>query len=490
MLKTSRPRKLQRVLVLPIFLALFFGVAAVNKTLHSVSLTTVSVTSSNPRPSFRGALTSGNSVGSSQVVINTTAGAYPSTSSAQLVEGDVVLIGEAGSLGSYTVASTSSLSRFTTTTALASGDADSGDDVISTSSAALTVRFTTATAIANGRFRILVPALSSDTASADGIADGGQFDFGTVAPSVTCPSTATTVYDFVAGAATASAITYNGADYHVFECAYSGTGAVGTSFSSDPIIITSLINPAPKTNHTTGTADSYNVIVQQLDTSLTAQDATTVAVGVIEAVKVTASVPAQITFQIQGLAAGTSACGVNTGVTTTAASVPFGEISISAFTNAAQAMNVSTNAVSGFAVTAIENDQLGLNGGACSGDPSITDNTSCIADARGNNGNMANSTSDEWTNASNKGFAYSLHDVNSSTTEVFAYTTATGNCTGTFCARQFADAAAGDTAVQLFSATGPADNHNLYVCYRIVAGTTTAAGNYENYVTYNATATF
>ncbi len=486
MLISSRQKKLQKVLILPFLMALFFGAASINETLHSSSLTTVSVVSSNPRPSFRGALTSANSVGSTQVVINTTANAYPSTSSAQLVEGDTTRIGEAGSLALYTVASTSSLSTFSITSGLAAGDADSGDDVISSQSAALSAKFTTTSAIANGRFRVLVPALTADGPSADGIPDGGQFDFGTSAPTVTCPTDVGATFDFVTGVATASTITINNQDYHSFECAYSGAGGAAQSFQSTPIVITSLINPAPKTSHTTGTADTYNVVIQHLDSSLAIQDSTTVAIGVIEAVKITASVPPQITFQIQGLAAGFTACGVTTGVTTTPAAVPFGEISISSFSNAAQAMNVSTNAVGGFAVTALENDQLGRNGAACTGDPTITSNTSCIADSRGDAGTMSDTLSNEWVTASNKGFAYSLQDPNTTTTEAFAY----NESARTFSARQFADVENSGTAQTIFSSTTPADNQNIYVCYRIIAGATTAAGNYENYVTYNATATF
>lgn len=457
--------------------------------IQSASLQTVSVTLSNPRLSFRGGLASGNSVGSSVVTINTTVGSYPSTSSAQLVQGDTVLIGEDGSLGSYTVASTSSNSTFTITAGLSSGDADAADDVISTQSATHTVRFTTANAVANGRFRILVPALADDGASSDGIADGGYFDFGTSAPTVTCPSNATTTYDFVTGTATASTITIDGNDYHAFECAYSGTGAVGTAFngsSNDAITINSLINPAPKSDHTTGTADTYRVIVQHIDSNFVVQDDTVVSIGVIEAVRVTASVPAQISFQIIGLAAGTSACGTTTDVATTPAAVPFGEVSIATFNDAAQALTVTTNAVNGFAVTALENDQLGKDGATCTGDPTITSNTSCIADARGDAGTMSDTLSNEWNTSTNKGFAYSLHDVNSSTTEAFAY----NESSRTFSARQFADAENSGTAQTIFSNTGPSDNHNLYVCYRILPGTITAAGDYENYVTYTATATF
>lgn len=474
----------QKLLILVAILTGFSVVGFYNSSHRAANLSSVSDTLSNPRPSFRGALTTGNTAGGSQVIINTTANAYPSTSSAQLVEGDVVLIGEAGSLGSYTVASTSSLSTFNITAVLAAGDADSGDDIISTSSASHTVRFTTANALPNGRFRILVPSLSNDAASSDGVPDGGYFDFSTSAPTVTCP-TDITGYDFVTGTATASTITINGTDYHAFECAYSGNGAVGTAFNgstNDAITISSLINPAPATSHTSGTADAHNIIVQHINSSFVVTDQTTIQVGVIEAVKVTATVPPQITFKVLGLAAGTSACGNTTGVTTTATTVPFGEVSISAFTDAAQALTVSTNAAGGFSVTAKENDQMGKDGTACAGaDGSGLDN--CIPDAEVTS--MTSTSTQTWTSTSFKGFAYALHDVNSTTTEAFAY-----NSPGAFSARHFADTAASETAVTIFSNTGASDNHNVYVCYRLIPETTTQAGYYENYVTYTATATF
>lgn len=454
---------------------------------RSANLTSVSVTLSNPRLSFRGSLGAGNTVGSSTVTINTSSN-HPSLSTNQLQEGDSVRIGNGATLGSYTVSTTTPNSVFTTTAALASGQADSGDDVIASQSATLTARFTTATAINNGRIRILVPALDSNTDSADGIPDGGKFDFTFAGPSVTCP-TDITGYDFVAGTASASAITLSGADYHAFECAYSGTGAVGTAFNgstNDAIVINSLINPAPASGHTAGTADTYSVIIQQLDSSFTVTDSTTTAIGAIEAVKVTATVAPQITFTIAGVASSTSTCGISTGVTTTATTVPFGDISISSFTNAAQTLTVSTNAVNGYSVTALENDQLGLNGAACTGDNT---GTSCIRDSVGDGGAMTHSASAEWNVATNKGFGYSIHNSDANTVP-FQYTTATGNCTGTFCARQFADQEDGQSAVQVFSSSTVADSENINMCYRIVANSTTAAGDYQNHLIYNATATF
>jgi len=476
---------------------LSFGAAFVADKSQADSLTSVSVTLSNPRLSFRGALAAGNTLGSSIVIINTTPGDYASTSSAQLVQGDVLRIGETSSLGSYTVASTSSLSTISITSALAAGDIDAGDDVISSESATQTVRLTTANAIANGRFRVLVPALTDDGASNDGIPDGGYFDMGAAVPTVTCPSTATGVYDFVAGVATASAQTIAGVDYHVFECAYSGTGAVGTAFNTgaDLITINSLINPAPETAHTTGVADTHNIVVQHLDSSFSVVDTTTVGIGVIEAVKVTASVPAQITFKIIGVAKGTSACGITTNVLTTAAAVPFGEIPLDAFTDAAQTLSVSTNATNGYSVTTIANDQLGRDGGVCTGDPTVATNPNCIPDSKGDATTMSHTAYDKWDSNATKGFAYSLHDSNASISngnaEDFEYDEGAGACSGaSYCAKQFADAEDSEAAQAIFGSNTVADNENLFACYRIIPASTTAAGNYENFVTYTATATF
>lgn len=480
---------IKKILVLTtVFVAVL--VAGVYQKSQSASLTNVSVTLSNSRLSFRGALTTGNTTGSSSVIIETTTGDYPSTTSAQLVSGDVVSIGNGNSLADYTVTSVISASTFNVTPVLAAGDSDDDDVVISTQSATQTVRFTTANAIANGRFRILIPSDANDADASDGIPDRGNFDFGNSAPTVTCPSNADAVYDFVTGTATASAITIGSQEYHSYECAYSGTGAIGTAFNgSNGIVITDIINPAPKTAHSTGLADTHRIIIQHINSGFTVSDTTTVSVGVIEAVRITASVAPQITFQISGIASGVTACGVSTDVSTTAAAVPLGELSISAFTDAAQSLSVSTNATNGYAVTAVANDQLGRDAGTCAGDP--TTNADCIQDSRGDTATMSHTTPDEWAVAANKGFAFSLDNANGTgLTAAFEYGTVSGGCTGGYCARQFADAEGSQAPQTIFSATDVADEHNLYVCYRAIVPSTQAAGDYENHVTYTATATF
>lgn len=472
--------------------ALVIAGKAAHQESRSASLTSVSVTLSNSRLSFRGRLASGNADDASQVTIVTTAGSNPSTSSAQLQEADQVLIGEADSLGTYTVTNTSPDAYFSVTPVLLSGDADAGDDVVATQSATHTVRFTTANAVANGKFRILVPAHPTDAAANDGIPDGGYFDYGTGTPTVTCPSSPAE-YTFAAGVSFPSYVTLAGNKYHSYECSYTGTGAIGTAFDgvfNDVITINSIINPAPRDNHTLGTADSHKVIVQHLNSVGDVVDTTTSAIGFIEAVKVSASVAPQISFRIIGVPSSTTACNVNTNVATTSTTVPFGELAIDTFTNAAQTLAVSTNAINGYTVTAIANDQLGKDGSVCPDDSTAP---GCIPDSKGDGGSMSHTSPAEWVSATAKGFAFSLDDNNNSgLSPAFEYNTATGNCTGGYCARQFADAEDSilQDPVQIFGHNTVADNQNLMVCYRAIISATQAAGNYENYITYTATATF
>lgn len=465
----------------------------------SANLSSVTVTLSTSRPSFRGILAAGNEVGTSRVILDTTPGAAPSISTAQLVQGtevgEEVLIGEAGSMAIYDVTDVIDDSRFAITPVLATGDADAGDDVIATSSAEMIVNFTTASAVNDGSFRVLVPAEADDNDSADGIPDSGYFDYTFAGPSVTCPSNITN-YTFGAGAAAASSVTIDGNDYHAFTCSYTGTGAIGTSFdggTNGQIKIDSLINPAPAVGHSTGTADRHTIILQHLDSSNEVVDQTAVSVGIIEAVRVTAEVAPIITFEIGGVAESTSACGYSTSVTTTPAAVPFGELLIDSFRHAAQSMMVSTNASGGYAVTAIANDQLGRNGQTCTGDP--TDDADCIPDAVGDTDDMSHTSSSEWSNTAKKGFGYSLDDfdggVNGETPD-FEYSSSTDNCDGSGdCFRQFSDHESGtEDPVRIFQSTVPADSHTLYVCYKAIISAQQAAGNYENYITYTATATF
>ncbi len=469
-----------------------FAVGAIIQKVHSTNLESVSVTFSTPRLSFVGKLDTGNSVGSSTVQIVTTALGAASTSSAQLAEGDTVWIGDTSNGSLYTVASASANpASFTIRTpnfaTLQTNNADAGDSVIATSSGSVTVRFTTASAVANGAFQILVPAttLSGSGGQADGIADQDGFDFGTSAPTVTCPADVSSTYDFVTGTASASATTLAGVTYHTYECRYSGAGAASTAFNGTvqgTMVISNLINPAPAVGHTIGYSDSHKFLVRNLDSTDSVIDSTIVTIGNVEAVRVTASVPSQITFGVLAVNSGVSTCGQTTSVTTTNTAVPFGTVSTSGFTHAAQQLTVSTNAANGFTVTISANDQLGKDGNTCTGDP--PSGNTCVPDAAVTG--MSHTTSQDWTSTGNKGLGYSLDDSGGTTTEDFSY----NESARTFSAKQLPDNENSQSAQTIFSSTAPASNNTLYVCYRVVVGTNMIAGSYTNTVTYRATASF
>ncbi len=482
---------------------LILGPLQIWHQVRSANLTNVSVRLSTPRLSFRGELNASNSVGSSFVNLESNpaavAAGVTSTSSANLFEGDTVLIGSR----QYKVASVSATSNFTITNisstpainTLQTGDADDGDRVIASRSASLTVGFNTASAISGGTFRVLVPAATANYN--DSIPDSTGWDYGSTvnsAVTVACPND-TTGYVFSGNGASAGAITRAGVTYHSFTCTYTGAGGNGTDFTvgTNPITISSLINPSPKSTHREGFADTYKIIVEHLDGSNNIIDQTVTDVAVIESVRVTASVPPQITFRILGLASGNNYCGNANSVTSTPTLVPLGELLIDSFKYAAQELVVSTNADNGYAVTGIADNQLHRVGETCVGD--ATEATGgCIRDAQGDTATMSHTVADIWDLVATKGFAYSLQDNTVGTSDMaFQHTSSAGGCDGSSgnCWKQFADLEDGQTPETLFSSASVVDSDSAYVCYKSVISATQPAGSdYSTAVTYRATATF
>lgn len=447
-------------------------------TLNSANLTNAKDTLQTSRLSVRARVdATGTTVGSSNVKIKTSASAPANTiTTNNLRAQDSVVIGT----GTYTIVDIVDTDEFTVTPVLASGDADDNDPVYLRIRPRHVVTFTTASAVADGSFRILLPADSTNPN--DGNPDDEGYDFGGGTVDVTASNV--TGYTFASGTATA----YGGAEctspanYHCFDIAYTGSGAVGTTITIN-IGNTSGTNtpiaPATGPSHTEGTADTYPVIIRNFadgaDLDADAPiDATTVRVAHIESVRVTATVDPTISFSIAGIASGQTRCGVTTDATTTATSVPFGGMALNTFKTLAQDLTVSTNASGGYVVTAAENDELGLGGATT---PFIPD-TSC------DTGPCTITSEEDWATATNTGFGYSLQNVDAASI-AFEY-----NDTGTFDARPFANIVDGDTPQTIFSSTTVANAQNAYVCYRLSVGATQAAGDYENQITYTATGTF
>ncbi len=473
-----------RVLVFVAVMSLLVIKTAQHYSANSGEFTGTSATLTNARLSFHSALEGAQTVGSTLVTMDTTN--YPSKSVLQLQNRDTILING----NPYVVATTIddvNDNTFNLTAGLGAGDAANDLPIYGVRSSALTVRLTTISALSGGSFRILVPADSNTANARDGLPDQGGFDFGSGTPAtITCPTLPASygTWTPTATAADTAGAQIGGVHYHAFRCAYSSTGAVGTDFgvTFSPFVINNLINPTPIGVHAFGQADTYSIIIQQLNSGGTVIDQTVTKIGVVDAVKVSASIAPQLTFTITGINSGVSACGVNTSVTTTALTVPFGALTINQFVNAAQKLAVSTNALNGYAVTVAENDQLGRGGNLCATDGSASN--TCIVDTTA--AGASHTTSAEWTAPANHGFGYSIGAATAGVTRAFFF----NESSRTFSAKQFADLQATKDPQQIFSRGTVAANDEVDVCYRIAPAATNAAGEYENYLVYTASATF
>jgi hypothetical protein len=436
------------------------------KTLDSANLTSASDTLETSRLSVYGKNAETLTAGST--IIKMATSGQPSNSTINIFPGDTVVY--PGSANTYTVDQIIDSDEFSVTTGLNAADTDATDTFYIARTAQHTVAFTTTSAVPNGAIKIRVKA--GATNNNDSKPDQDGFDFHSLSDTdVTCPADVTGYYDFVSGTATPSGGTNCAAGYHCFECRYSGSGNAGQALSVTIGGTSELINPAPASGHTAGTADTYSVIIDNLDANDAAIDSTTVKVAVIESVRVTATVNPTISFVIAALGVGSTACGNALDVATTATTVPLGSLSITSFIDAAQQLTASTNADGGYAVTAVENDQLSR----------IDDSTVEIPDLVGG----ATGSSTDWTSTSTKGFGYSLENVDAASV-TFAY----NDLGGTFQARQFPATADSESPLTIFSSSTVADNEDVYVCYRAIISSTQEAGDYWNAITYRATATF
>lgn len=478
-----------------------FGVIFPSR-LESANLIAVKDTLESSRLSFHGGNAAGLVAGSSIIKIKTSG--FPSTSTANLFPGDTIKY--IATATTYTVDQVIDGDEFSITTTLAAADADENDEFVVVRTATHTINLTTASAISNGAIRVKIKA--GATTNNDTYPDRDGFDFNSMTNAdVTCP-TDTTGFDFVAGTATASGGLGCPAGYHCFECRYSGTGASSTALALTIGATQELVNPSPGTIHSVGTADVYTFIVENLDTSDNVIDSTSGKVAVIESVRVTATVEPTISFAISAVdtaeITSNDICGLSTDannieVSSTATSVPFGSLTLSKFTDAVQKLSCSTNGAGGYAVTVVEDDQLSIGG------EGVTELADTTCDGGADTCNETTTAADWKTNNTSSGFGFSLHNLDASTV-AFQWNSTdcsgagyTGdiNCSacaggaGAYCAMKFPASADPETPLTLMKkATVPITTEDAYVCYRIAISTLQTAGDYENALTYRATATF
>lgn len=429
------------------------------------------------RASFHSSLEGAHTTGTTLITIDTTN--HPSKTTANLFPGDTVIIDD----GSYTVDNIVNTTQFTITAPLDATDDDDTDVIYVDRTSIHTVTYTTGAAIPNGAIKVRVVADS--VTPNDGNPDDGGFDYNSItAGDVSCPADGNN-YNFVTATATVSAGASCTAGYHCFECRYSGVGMTSIGHTITIGSTNEMVNPSLAVGHTAGQADPHTIIIDNLDSSdaQVTGETTNMKVAVIESVRVTATIDPTITFTIAAVSSGQSRCGATTDVTTTPTAVPFGSLTLGAFNDAAQQLSCVTNGAGGYVVTVIENDQLSIDGehGTELSDTDCDSGAACTETAEG-----------EWNvDTTESGFGFSIQDIDANSVP-FEYTTATGNCSGTYCARRFPSTAdGGESATGLFSnSSTPTTTEDIYMCYRLVGSTTQQAGDYENALTYVATATF
>ncbi len=447
--------------------------------LESANLTSASDTIQTSRLSYHAQLAAGLSAGDTLIQIDTAA-TTPNTSTTGLLAGDTVTIGS----NTYTIQDIIDDDEFTITSGLISGDEVAGNPVYYKSYAQHDIDFTSTTAVTDGAIRVYIWAPDTTTASNDGNPDGGTtagFDLNSLASTdITCPTPGSSTITFTAPTATRSGDTASGGvdGWHTFECDFSGTLLANDTLSDFLIGVAAgnrMINPAPNDTHSVGTADTYTVkieVLDSLDNNRRVVDSVQLSTAFIESVRVTATVDPTISMTICGadtcndVEPGDIVDGetlsTNTGATSTSTSVALGTLSLTAPRLQAQKITIATNASSGYALTAI--DDGNLRKGSDDIDDVVTPPAAPV---------VLNSPGTE---------AYGIHPSGSHVdTAVWGSGgAATNNYSGTDTT----------TSVTLASTTGPTAATATYVTYKANISELTAQGTYSHIITYIATGTF
>jgi len=220
-----------------------------------------------------------------------------------------------------------------------------------------------------------------------------------------------------------------------------------------------------------GTADVYTVSVGG-----GFGDSGDMLIAIVEGVSVSVTIDESLTFTATGTtnASCDTLFGTLSGPDTTATSVPFGTLSsANVFTHGCQELSVSTNASSGYVVTA-ETD-TSLKSGS-----NLINNGTC-------DGTCTESATDTWATATNNGFAYSATGTDTtsfgSDTDYRAF--ACEGATTTDCLP-----GGGETAQTFMTNSSSVNNSTATIEFKLSFSGTQAAGTYSNTVTYIVTPTF
>ncbi len=496
-------RKNKLVYKLVLFFFVFFQFSfwffAKPKKVDTANLTSASATLSNSRLSFYGRVNGTHTAGDTTIALD--ASDNPDNNTNHLFPNDTVSVGPNGN---FTVGSIIDTSNFALSAGLTVGASDQ-DAVYATQSGALTVTFTITNDIpANGYVLVTIPDPASggndgapDTAATAAL-NGFDLNGMAVTDIATTGGTGCTW-----NTETLTAGTGDGHKYKVLTTTACTAGAITVTFDGT---LKDLVNPAPPTAHSQGTADTYTIDVDTYDGDPDSGgqliDYVNTKVAPIEGVLVSATIDESLSFTVAGITDDDQTyCNIARTASSpdsTAYSIPWGTIAstyLAATHNAAQLLTVSTNALSGYKVYIEENDQMGRNGNVCTGATPAADQYTftagiCIRDTACGAVACDHQTLKDWTDmATYPGFGYSLDHVSGTDSE-FNW----DDSAATWNAKQIADQEASesksDSTAEIMDNTVPVSSSSIHVCFRIAIPGTQPAGYYYNKIKYTAVSTF
>ena len=462
-------------MILILFSLLFFLFGSYKTAQASIS--NLKDTISTSRPSATGTLNVGISSGNTQAIINASGSRFIASDSARLIGGTTEMA---------TIASMSAVSGGTAAVYFTQGITQThgvGSTVMTSIPAQHVVTFSTNTVPASGNIQVVLPV--GNTSNPEYASPNG-FSFNGLASGNLSAS-------FSPSGPSCGSWTITPASGLV-QCNM-GVGITGVTTVTLNIGLTST-NPAlvnPTKTATSGTQDTWTIRVKTNDASSIEIDNKKAQIATIESVEVYATVDAFINFSITGIAngaavnignTGASGCGstepTNSGTASTTTEVNLGTLATNRINLSAQLLTVSTNASSGYALTATASGHLI--------DSSVG---YWLPDAQGNP--TANDTPIPNTMATGTP-TFGIHacgqDVNTTTWGPNICTSSI-DCKFANPSATYYYTLANDTSGPIGSGSADSSGDGLTsVAYGATINSVVPAGTYHNTLTYVATATF
>lgn len=357
------------------FLFFCLLISLVKTSAHAASLVNAKDTVTTSRPSASSPLAADQAAAAGQVTIYDNGSFFLSSDSAKLmaVSGQVENVVTVASMSAANIPTTGQRVVYLGTTA-ASPHHD-GTPFIAPITAMHSIQFTTVTAIPTGGFiRLTFPGGADNSASPsattfafNNLNDASGLPAEIVTNNVTCSNDADT---FVASPTiqckTTGPVAPGTTVTMLIGCSAQSSGACTTQAPR-------LLNPTK--SNTAGTATAWKIGIQTVDSGNVNLDNAIVAVGIIESVTVRATVDPSLTFTITGIAnatpwsTGNAGCPAtettNSGIGATSTDVNLGVLSNTPTVVdtqigniSAQRINITTNGLNGYSLTATSSGQL------------------------------------------------------------------------------------------------------------------------------------